>query len=215
MDFSGTPTVFQPIGCADALVAGTGKSGRLSIYDTTTLANPPLLMLTVAETSAGVGNIANPAFSPSTGLLYVNVPDTATTYAGGEPGMIAIGFSGCTPSVVWTGTAFAASSFVSGVSRSAPTVTSGGVVLVMAPVNSTGTGALYALDASSGALLNGGNPIFTANSSARMGPIVDGDWVWVSDSGGDLYGFTTDPSVPALARTSSVRHSVPLERDQQ
>jgi outer membrane protein assembly factor BamB len=130
--------------------------------------------------------------------------------------MIAIGFSGCTPSIVWNpGTAFAAGSFLSGVSRSAPTVTSGGVVFVMAPINSSGTGGLFALDASSGALLNGGNPIFTANSSARMGPIVDGDWVWVSDSGGDLYGFTTDPSVPALVQQSTVRHSVPLERDRQ
>jgi len=97
--------------------------------------------------------------------------------------------------------------------RSAPTVTSGGVVLITAPVNSSGAGALFALDASSGAVLNGGNPIFTANGPARMGPIVDGNWVWLSDSTGDLYGLTIDASTPALRNRSTVRRTLEPERD--
>jgi hypothetical protein len=214
MDLSGTPIIFQPIGCADQLEAATGKSGRLSIYDTSALGNPPLLTITVAEPSMDAQNITNPSYSRATGLLYVSISDTATPYSGGQPGMIAIGFSGCTPSVVWNpGTAFGASSFVSGWQRSAPTVSSGGVVLVAVPVDSSGTGGLFALDASSGALLNSGNPIFTANGPARMPPIVDGNWIWLCDSAGDLYGLTTDPSVPALRNPSTVRRRIAPVRD--
>jgi hypothetical protein len=214
MDFSGTPILFQPIGCVDQLEAASGKSGQLSIFDTTALANGPLLSVTVAPESQTADNITNPAYSASTGLLYVSITDTATAYAGGEPGMIAVGFSGCTPSVVWNrGTAFGVSSFSSGYERSAPTVTSGGVVLIMAPTASSGAGGLFALDASSGALLNGGQPIFTANGPARMGPVVDGNWVWISDSTGDLYGLTIDPSTPALRRRSTVRRTLEPERD--
>jgi hypothetical protein len=214
LDFSGTPVIFQPIGCPDQLEASTGKSGMLTIYDTTMLSNGPLMSITVAETSATADGITNPAYSASTGLLYVSITDTATPYAGGQPGMIAIGFSGCTPSLAWNpGTAFGVSSFSSGGMRSAPTVTSGGVVLITAPVNSSGAGALFALDASSGAVLNGGNPIFTANGPARMGPIVDGNWVWLSDSTGDLYGLTIDASTPALRNRSTVRRTLEPERD--
>jgi hypothetical protein len=83
----------------------------------------------------------------------------------------------------------------------------------MAPSTSSGTGGLYALDASSGALLNGGNPLFTTNGPGRMGPIVDGDWIWISDSSGDLYGLTTGSSAPALRGASSAHRTIPIERD--
>jgi len=214
MDFSGTPVVFQPVGCADKLLAATGKSGLLTILDTTALSGTPLMTLTIAPPSSGADNETNPSFSASTGLLYEPITDSATAYAGGEPGMIAIGFSGCTPSVVWnSGTAFGVSAFTTGRQWSAPTVTSGGVVLEMAPSTSSGTGGLYALDASSGALLNGGNPLFTTNGPGRMGPIVDGDWIWISDSSGDLYGLTTGSSAPALRGASSAHRTIPIERD--
>jgi hypothetical protein len=213
MDYAGTPVIFQPIGCADQLEAATGKSGVLTIYDTNGLANPPLTSITVAPESGDAQNITNPSYSPKTNLLYVSITDTGTVYAGGQPGMVAISFSGCTPSVAWSGTAFGVSSFSNGADRSAPTVTSGGVVLGWAPIDSSGTGGLFALDASSGALLNGGKPIFTANGPARMGAVVDGDWIWLSDSGGDIYGMTTDSSVPTLSSRSTVRRTVPFEGD--
>jgi hypothetical protein len=216
MDYAGTPVIFQPLGCADQLEAATGKSGVLSIFDTTTLSNPPLLSLTVAPESQGAQSITNPAYSSSTGLLYVPITDTGTTYAGGNPGMIAVSFSGCTPSVAWNpGTAFGLSAFSTGSQWSAPTVTSGGVVLIWAPTESSGTGGLYALNASSGALLNGGKPIFTANGPARIGPVVDGDWVWVSDSTGDIYGLTIEASEPALRTRSSVRRTLPVYVDKE
>jgi hypothetical protein len=214
MDFTGTPVIFQPIGCADQLEAATGKSGQVSIFDTSTLASPPLLSISVGPESSEVPNVTNASYSPSTGLLYVPVPNSATAYASGNPGMIAIGFSGCTPSVAWNpGTAFGLSSLTTGANHSAPTVTSGGVVFAWAPVESSGTGGLFALDASSGALLNGGRPIFTANGPSRMGAVVDGDWVWLSDSGGDIYGLTIDSNVPALRTHSTVRRYVPVVRD--
>jgi len=62
-------------------------------------------------------------------------------------------------------------------------------------------------------VLNGGNPIFTANGPARMGPIVDGNWVWLSDSTGDLYGLTIDASTPALRNRSTIRRTLQPERD--
>jgi hypothetical protein len=213
MDFAGTPVTLQPLGCADQLVAATGKNGQYVIYDTTTLASAPLLAITIAPETANASSVTNAAYSASTGLLYVSITDTGTAYASGQPGMIAIGFSGCTPSVVWNqGTAFGLSSFTTGWNRSAPTVTSGGVVFVWAPVDAQGTGGLFALDASSGALLNGGQPVFTANSSARMGAVVDGDWIWLSDNDGDLYGLTIDPNEPMLRTRNTVRRHAPVER---
>jgi hypothetical protein len=32
-----------------------------------------------------------------------------------------------------------------------------------------------------------------------MPPTADGLWVWVYDTGGNLYGLTVDSSVPAVA----------------
>ena len=82
----------------------------------------------------------------------------------------------------------------------------------MAPATSNGDGGLYALDASSGALLNGGNPLFTTNQPARMGPIVDGNWIWISDSGGDLYGLTIDSSTPSVRRANTAHRTLPITR---
>jgi hypothetical protein len=93
-----------------------------------------------------------------------------------------------------------------------PTVTAGGVVFVGTPCEldnnggCTGTsgkygGALWALDASSGALLNGGNPIITTASQIRMGPVVDGDWVYVFDNNSDFYALTIDPNFQAISKT--------------
>jgi hypothetical protein len=93
-----------------------------------------------------------------------------------------------------------------------PTVTAGNVVFMGTPCERdssggcTGTlgtygGALWALNASSGALLNGGNPIITTPQHIRMGVVVDADWVYLLDNGGDLYGFTIDPNFPPIQNT--------------
>jgi len=97
---------------------------------------------------------------------------------------------------------------VSGSPRSMPTVTAGGVVFVGSPCkldsvggcNGTGLfgGALWALDANTGALLNNGKPIITTPKDIRMGAVVDGQWIFVLDNFGALYGLTIDPNVKTI-----------------
>jgi hypothetical protein len=75
-----------------------------------------------------------------------------------------------------------------------------------APAGSVVGGAVWALDASTGSVLNGGNPILTTPGALRMPPTVDGRWVFVIDNNGNMYGLTIDPSVPtAAAKMRSVR----------
>jgi outer membrane protein assembly factor BamB len=112
--------------------------------------------------------------------------------------MVAIDLSTCTPAIAWSA-AFGPDSFSLDDTppRTAPTVTAGGVVFLGAPAGASG-GALWAIDASSGAILNNGQPILTTPNRIRMAPVVSGDWLWLFDNGGDLYGMTLDASVPAV-----------------
>ena len=56
-------------------------------------------------------------------------------------------------------------------------------------------GALWALDAASGAMLNNGKPVLLTGDHIRAPAAVDGEWVFVQDDGADLYGLTIDPNV--------------------
>jgi hypothetical protein len=69
----------------------------------------------------------------------------------------------------------------------------------------TGGGALWALDASTGTVLNGGNPLIITPGPIRMAPTIDGNWLYVIDNTGDMYGLTIDPSYPSIEATM---HSV-------
>jgi len=207
LDLTGTPVLAHPLGC-DVAAAVQGKSGYLYLYDTTNLAAGPVNAYVFTPSSFRGINQGNPAFSPLTGLFYAAV---ASAVAGGvepAPGMVAIQACNGVSSIAWSA-AFGPDSTVANAPRGAPTVTAGGVVLTASPClldgngGCTGTtgsygGALWALDASSGALLNGGNPIITTPSAIRMGTVVDGDWVYLYDMNGDLYGFTLDPNFLAI-----------------
>jgi len=63
----------------------------------------------------------------------------------------------------------------------------------------SGGGAVWALDASTGAVLNGGTPLIITGAALRMPPTIDGNWLYVLDNNGDLYGLTIDQTVPASA----------------
>jgi hypothetical protein len=65
----------------------------------------------------------------------------------------------------------------------------------------TGGGALWALDASTGALLNGGNPLIITSGPIRMPATIDGNWVFVIDNSGNLYGLTIDQNYKAIDAT--------------
>ena len=55
------------------------------------------------------------------------------------------------------------------------------------------------VDATTGALLGGGNPLLVTPDSVLMAPTVDGQWVYVLDNSGNLYALTIDPSIPKIA----------------
>ena len=55
----------------------------------------------------------------------------------------------------------------------------------------------------------GGNPIVITGDNIRMAATADAEWVWVDDNSGNLYGYTIDPSVPAVAVRRAYRHPRP------
>ena len=73
VDFAATPVLFKPVGCTDTLLAAQGKGGEMVVYDTRDFSNGPVARFRVSPTSSDISNIANPSWSPATGLLYVNV----------------------------------------------------------------------------------------------------------------------------------------------
>jgi hypothetical protein len=143
--------------------------------------------------------------------------------------MVALQFSGCASSILWH-SQFGPDSIsyesIGSRPRSAPTVTAGGVVFMGTPCTPNGTGgcgaptavkpggALWALDASTGTVLGGGNPLLTTFDHIRMAPSADGLWVWVLDNSGNLFGLTIDPAVPAIQKRAghvdAIRARYPL-----
>jgi len=204
LDLSGTPVLFTPVGCSQ-FVAIQGKAGLLNFYNSANISAGPLGSFTFSNMADDVSFIGNGTYSPATGLYYANVP----TSAGGSiepPGMVAFGVSNCTtPSIIWDAQ-FGADSYNIGAHdgqpRSAPTVTAGGVVFVASPL-ATGKSQLWALDATTGTVLNSGAPILTTSNLVRMPPVVDGDWMYVIDQGGHLYALTIDSKVKATTNTFS------------
>ena len=196
LDLSGTPVIFDPLHCS-SVVAIQGKAGLLNFYNVSKISGGPLASFTFSEAEDEVSYIGNGAYSPLTGLYYANVP----TAQGGSiepPGMVAIGVTNCTtPSIVWDAQ-FGADSYNigshDGQPRSAPSVTAGNVVFVSSPT-AAGTSQLWALDATTGAVLNGGTPVLTTSNLMRMPPVIDGKWMYVLDQGGNLYGLTIDPNI--------------------
>jgi outer membrane protein assembly factor BamB len=70
-------------------------------------------------------------------------------------------------------------------------------LICCAPTGNVG-GALWALDASTGTVLGGGNPIIITSGPLRMAPTIDGNWIFVLDNNGNMYGLTIDPNYPAI-----------------
>jgi hypothetical protein len=195
LDLSGTPVLMTPVGCP-TMLAIQGKAGLLNFYNTQNIGGGPVASFTFSEAADDVSFIGNGAYSPQTGLYYANVP----TAQGGSiepPGLVAINVGNCAaPNIVWAAQ-FGADSFGIGTNngqpRSAPTVTAGNVVFVASP---TASGSqMWALDATTGAVLHGGTPIFTTPNLVRMPPVIDGQWMYVLDQGGNLFGYTINPNV--------------------
>jgi hypothetical protein len=208
LDFTGTPTLFQPLGC-DVLAAAQGKAGQLVMFDTQNVNSGPIQQYQLSEPTYSGAYLGNPAYSPVTGLLYANV---ASSQDGSirNPGLIAIQPSGCNSFPILWSAVYGPDSYAlpSPISRGVPAVTAGGVVFASSPCapdanggcsgGGTPGGAVWALDASSGLVLNGGKPVLFTPGDIRMEPTIDGNWMYVYDNSGDLYALTLDPSVPAI-----------------
>jgi hypothetical protein len=177
LDVQGTPVVFSPSGpgCG-TMVALQGKSGEFTVYDESDINSGFVAQYQLSPSTSSDGYLGDPAYSPVSGLMYAPVASSVqpTLFA---PGLVAFD-PGCgRPSVTWH-TAFGSDSSGSGIPRSVPAPSAGGVVFA-GSVKGSG-GDLWAVDASTGSVLNG-------------------DWVFVLDVNGNLYGLTTDPAYPAIA----------------
>jgi hypothetical protein len=221
LDYSGTPVIFAPAGCG-VLSATQGKGGTLVVNNTQTLAEVASFALSVP--SARQYYSGNPAYSPITGLLYAPITSAGTGSSMLPPGLAAIGDCGTT--IVWHAQfGQDAAAFSGDTPRTAPVVTAGGVVFLGTPCTSNGAGgcgtpgtpagALWAVDAKTSAVLNGGRPLLVTGDALRMAPSVDGKWLFVFDQSGNLYGLTVDPSVPAAAAQLGRRVTSLLHLDTQ
>jgi hypothetical protein len=196
LDVQGTPLVVTPNGAGcSTMLALQGKSGELNLYNENSLGSGPVQQYQLATTDGDDAYLGSPAYSPATGLIYASVATSAS------PTMLPSGLAainpGCgSPSFAWH-TAFGVDSNSQATPRSVPAVSAGGVVLA-GSLGAGGGGDLWALDASTGALLSG-TPILHTSSTLRLPATIDGKWVFVLDNDGDLYGLTTDPSVKAIA----------------
>ncbi|MGH7709364.1 MAG: PQQ-binding-like beta-propeller repeat protein, partial [Vulcanimicrobiaceae bacterium] len=209
-DMSGTPIVFRPVDCPHNYIASQGKAGFLTIEDVSNGIGQPIARIQLSLTSDASNYIGNPAFSPVTNLLYAAEATAVGSYG---PGMALIAQSpGCGSWSVVMNPVFGPDSaqppYNDGNShpRSAPTVTAGGVAFMGAP-----DGVMYAVDASSGAVLpwNSGPETGTANhGDLRAAATVDGDWVFVITGRGVLAAYSIDPAFT----THSILRPGPFQR---
>ncbi len=196
LDVQGTPLSFVPngTGCG-AMVAIQAKSGALNLYNENQIGNGPVATFQLSPSSANDAYLGDPAYSPATGLVYAPVASSVSPTLD-PPGLIAIN-PGCgNPSVTWHA-AFGQDSSSPEIPRSVPGVSAGGVVFD-ASVNGSGSD-IWALNASTGAILNGGNPILHTSAYVREPPTIDGLWVYFIDNNGDLYGMTVDSQYASIA----------------
>jgi hypothetical protein len=189
LDIQGTPLVFRPNGSGcGTMVAIQGKSGEFNLYNESSIASGPVAQYQLSPPNSDDAYLGDPAFSPATGLVYAPVAsNTSPTLI--PAGLIAIN-PGCGhPSVTWRA-AFGTDSSSSGTPRSVPAVSAGGVVFA-GTVNGSG-GSVWAVDAATGNVLNAGSPVLQTSGNIRVPATIDGDWVFVLDDNGNMYGLTTD-----------------------
>ncbi len=207
VDYGATPVLFQPPSCPPML-ATENKSGVLVVYGRDTIASGPMQKIQVSSTSAGAF-IGDPAYSPTTKMLYVANP--ATTDDGTfTPGLIAFSVQAdCTLAVAWEQT-FG----FSGPPMSSPTIANG-VVYEADGFDHT----LWAFNAQTGAhLWDSGTT--NADTLLSAPTVVDGT-VYVATFDGSIEAFGTGasnglPGAPSIVsatpgvRRISVSYTAPV-----
>jgi hypothetical protein len=182
----------------------------LSIFNETTINSGPIAQYSMAPSDYSDSALGGPAYSPATGLLYANV-SSSTAPSLFAPGLIAIN-AGCgTPSVTWRA-AFGPDSTAAAIQRGMPAPSAGGILLAeTAQGPASSSGSLWAINASTGSVLNGGVPLFQTSGNLRMAPTIDGNWIFVLDNNGNLYGLTIDPkykAITAIRRAANSRQRI-------
>ena len=211
LDVQGTPIVFHQNGAGCSPVAAIqDKAGMLSIFNETTINSGPIAQYSMAPSDYSDSALGGPAYSPATGLLYANV-SSSTAPSLFAPGLIAIN-AGCgTPSVTWRA-AFGPDSTAAAIQRGMPAPSAGGILLAeTAQGPASSSGSLWAINASTGSVLNGGVPLFQTSGNLRMAPTIDGNWIFVLDNNGNLYGLTIDPkykAITAIRRAANSRQRI-------
>jgi hypothetical protein len=207
LDVQGTPLVFQPTGCG-TMAALQAKSGMLTIYDESQISSGYAAQYQMAPTTSDDAYLGDPAYSPATNLVYADVA-SSTSPSLFPPGLIAIN-PGCGhPSVAWHA-GFGTDSSGSATPRSVPAASAGGVVFA-GSVDGDG-GDVWAVNASTGDLLNGAKPLLVTSGNIRMPATIDGNWIFILDNNGNLYGLTIDPNYPTIAPKYHARDSRQLRR---
>lgn len=172
-DFGGSPVLFQAPGCP-ADFAIENKIGSLYLYEQGDVHLGPVQVLAMAKPSP-TDFIGDPAWSPSTDLLYVGDPTTANGF---EHGLVALSMNAsCQLQLAWQRELGTGNTVVS-----PPTVARDVVYYA------DGTGdKLFALDAKTGRVLwrqTLGGPVFAP-------PVVVDGRVYVVSWDGDIYAFGT------------------------
>jgi outer membrane protein assembly factor BamB len=212
LDVQGTPLVVRPNGAGcGTMVALQGKSGEFSVYNESLLGAGLAAQYQLSPTNSDDAYLGDPAYSPATGLIYAPVA-SSTSPSLFAPGLIAIN-PGCgKPSVTWHA-GFGSDSSSAALPRAVPAVSAGGVVFA-GTVNGSG-GDLWAVDASTGTVLNGGTALLHTSAHLRVPPTIDGNWVFVIDNSGDMYGLTIDPAFAAIQTKYRAPDPRSLEQSQR
>ncbi|TAM58814.1 hypothetical protein EPN52_09195 [bacterium] len=106
LDFGATPLLFSPAnGCTRTLAVGKAKNGQLFVWDADAIGSGPLPndTLQIGTSSISGYNVGVPAYSPQTGLFYVeNGSDSSLTTTGILHGLLAFAVdSQCNIALQW------------------------------------------------------------------------------------------------------------------
>jgi hypothetical protein len=161
-------------------------------------------MIAVNPQCGGTPTVAwHSAFGPDSG--GAGVPRSVPAVSAG--GVVFVGTPCTSDGNGGCGTTYSSSKIVSRNAQSARRKPA----ICCAPPGS-GEGALWALDASTGTVLNGGLPLIITSGPLRMPPTLDGNWLFLVDNNGDMYGLTLDSRYPSIAEQMRAVDSRMLRR---
>lgn len=186
-DYGATPMLYSAAGCSSLQVSAKNKNGYLYTYSVSSSGLTPEQQLHIGNTTDQGEFVGVPAYSPSSGLVYVGNPNANGNFAHGLNALQQAG--GCAGlTLAWKASIGTAN--VTGDDNQAPTVANGVVYFTDGIDNQ-----VWAFSASSGAMLwsSGtgiGSPCTSYGTTCGVlgAPMVDGR-LFVGAWNGKLYAF--------------------------